>query len=292
VKRLPLLCICTITAIANAAPPVRLAILPPRDGALGAAGTRVESALVDAAQALPGYVVANLAVGKLAGPRKADARLETQPSARALALAKEVGAQRAISVEATPLGEGLVVYLQALEVSSGHAIGSTTLSLSGGGTRAPGDRDVMRAALTRVLDPSRNVGRLQIRLDVQGAEVQLDGHLSHAGIVEFAVGTHALRVTHPAYHDFLRFLDVEFDKTLPVDVNMSAYPLAEGEMTERQRRGLAPIPKRRMPWWRTWWALSLAGVVITGVTVGAVWGARPGLPHADSTTPYRPMPQP
>jgi len=23
-----------------------------------------------------------------------------------------------------------------------------------------------------------------------------------------------LRVTHPAYHDFLRFLDIEFDKTL------------------------------------------------------------------------------
>lgn len=278
-----------LAATATAAPPVRVALLPPHDSTLGNAGTRIEATLVEAAQALPGYVVANLAGGKLVGPRKADVRVEGQPSARALALAREVGAQRAISVEATPLGDGLVVYLQALDAPSGRALGSTTISFAG---RAAGDREVLRAALTRILDPSRNVGRLQLRLDVQGAEVQIDGHSSPAGLVELPVGTHALRVTHPAYHDFLRFLDVEFDKTLPIDVNMSAYPLAEGEMTERQRRGLAPPAKRHVPWWRTWWALSLAGVIITGVTVGAVWGARPGLPHGDGSTAYKPMPQP
>ena len=276
----------------GAAGPPRVAILPARDASLGAASTRVEAALVEAAQALPGFVVANLNGLRLAGPRKVDARMEAQPSARALALGKEVGAQRAVAVEATPLGDGLVIYLQALEVPSGRSLGSTTVSLGAGSARAGGDRDVLRGALVRILAADRFVGRLQVRLDVRGAEVQIDGHPSRAGIVELPVGTHALRVTHPAYHDFLRFLDVEFDKTLPVDVNMAAYPLAEGEMTERQRRGRGPVPKRHLPWWRTWWALSGAGVVLTGLTVGVVALARPGLPHDDRSTGYQPTPTP
>ena len=273
------------------AAPSKLAICPPHDAGLGPAAARIDAALADAAQALPGFTIANLTNGKLTGPRRGDARLETQPAARALAFGKELGASRAVAVEATPLGDGLVVYLQALEVPSGRAVGSTTLSFAGGATRAPGDRDVMRAALMRILDPGRYSGRLQIRVDVQGAVVQIDGHPAQAGLVELPVGTHALRVTHPAYHDFLRFLDVEFDKTLPVDVNMALYPLAEGEMTERQRKGL-PVAHKKLPWWRTWWALSLAGVAVTGVTVGVVWLARPWLEKGEASSGFNPTPQP
>ena len=144
----------------------------------------------------------------------------------------------------------------------------------------------------RILDPLRYTGRLQLRLDVQGAVVQIDGRPAPAGVSELPVGTHALRVTHPAYHDFLRFLDIDFDKTLAVDVGMAAYPLAEGEMTERQRRALGPLSHRQLPWWRRWWALSLAGVALTGVTIGVVVVARPWLEHGDSSTAYRPLPQP
>jgi hypothetical protein len=275
---------------AHAAGPTRLAVLPPRDA--GPASARIEAALVEAAQTLPGFFVANLAGARLAGPKRADARLETQPAARAVALGREVNAARAVAVEATPLGDGLVVYLQALEVPSGRAIGSTTLSLGGGSARAPGDRDAMRAALMRILDPHRYTGRVAVRVDVQGAVVQLDGRPVYAPTTELPVGTHALRVTHPAYHDFLRFIDVEFDKTLTVDVNLAAYPLAEGEMSEQQRRALGPVARKKLPWWRTWWALTLAGVALTGVTVGVVWLARPWLDHGDATTPYNPAPQP
>ncbi len=284
------LAVVLLPSLVAAAPP-KLAICPPHDTGLGAAGARVDAALAEAVAGLPGFTVVNLVGGKLTGPRRGDARLETQPAARALAFAKETGANRAVAVEATPLGDGIVVYLQALEVPSGRALGSTTASLGGGTARAAGDRDVLRAALMRVLDPARYTGRLQLRLDVQGAVVQIDGRPTQATTIELPVGTHALRVTHPAYHDFLRFVDIEFDKTLSVDVNMAAYPLAEGEMTERQRRG-QPIAHRRVPWWRTWWALSLAGVALTGVTVGVVWLARPWLDHGDSSTAYNPTPQP
>ncbi len=285
---------CAVLAWASAAvaAPTRLAILPPRDPALGAAAdARVEAALVDAAQALPGFVVVNLGAGKLVGGRKLEPRLEQQPAARALALGREVGAQRALAVEVTPLGDSLVVYLQAVEVPSGRSLGSTTLSLDA--VARPGaDRGPLRAALTRILEPDRYVGQLQIKVDVQGAEVQIDGRPAHAGLVELPVGTHALRVTHPAYHDFLRFLDVTFGAPISVEVNMAAYPLAEGEMTERRRRSLGALPKRYLPWYRTWWALSLAGVVLTGATATVIWLVRPGLDHADASTPFNPKPGP
>jgi hypothetical protein len=291
------LCAC-ITTAALAAPPAagatRLAVLPPRDPSagsnLGGAASRVEAALLEAVRQMPGFVIANLANGRLTVPRRADARLDSQPSARALALAKESGAQRAIAVEATPLGDGLVVYLQALEVGSGHAIGSTTFALAGGETRDAGDAIAARGALSRILDPTRYTGRLALKVDVQGAEVQLDGKKVQPGTLELAVGTHALRVTHPAYHDFLRFLDIEFDKANTVSINMSAYPLAEGEMTERQRRG-QPVPQKVLPWYRRWWAFAGAGVALTGVTIGVVWLARPGL-HDDSSGRFNPVPRP
>jgi hypothetical protein len=284
-----LLCSCIISARADAAP-ARVALLPLRDSAVGPAGARIEAALLDAVQQMSAMSVANAANGRLVPPRRTEARLEAQPAARALALGKEHAAQRAVAVEATPLGDGLVVYLQALEVPSGRALGSTTFSLAGGEVRQASDAWAARAALTRILDPAHYAGRLALKLDVQGAEVQVDGRHVQPGIVPLSVGTHALRVTHPAYHDFLRFLEIEFDKTAAVAVNMAAYPLAEGEMTERQRRGL-PVPKRTLPWYRRWWALAGAGVVLTGVTIGVVWLARPGL-HDDSSATFKPIPTP
>jgi hypothetical protein len=282
------LCVCTTSA--HAAGATRVAVVPLRESAAGAATARLEAALAEALPLLPGVTAANLTNGKFTSPRKTEGRLESQPSARALALGRELGAQRAVSVEATPLGDGLVIYLQALDVPSGRSLGSTTFALQGGATRAPGDRDAARAALTRALDPARYVGRLDVKLDVQGAEVQVDGRLVPSGVVELSVGTHALRVTHPAYHDFLRFLDVGFDQTLPVAVNMAAYPLAEGEMTESQRRGL-PVNSRKLPWYRRWYSVVGAGIVLTGVTIGVVWLARPGV-HDDSAVTLKPIPTP
>ena len=283
-----MLCICT--TVAHAGAQTRVAVLPLRESAAGAATARLEAALADALPLIPGVTAVNLANGKFTSPRKGEGRLESQPSARAVALGRELGAQRAVAVEATPLGDGLVIYVQALEVPSGRSLGSTTFALSGGAAREPGDLAAARAALTRVIDPALYIGRLDIKLDVQGAEVQVDGRPARSGIVELPVGTHALRVTHPAYHDFLRFLDVGFDQTLPVAVNMAAYPLAEGEMTESQRRGL-PINTRKLPWYRRWYSVVGAGIVLTGVTLGVVWLARPGV-HDDSSATFKPVTTP
>jgi hypothetical protein len=187
-------------------------------------------------------------------------------------------------VEASRLGDGRVLYLQGLD-GNGALVGSTTVPLQReSGEVVAADRPALRAAMVRVLAPARYQGRLKLHVDVPNAVVQIDGRpQTGGGELEVPVGTHALRVTHPAYRDFLRFVEVEYEKTLPIEVALSAYPLAEGEMTERLRKqaGKRPI----VPWWRSWWALTITGVVLTGATAGIVIGARPGV-SADHSTSY------
>lgn len=277
------------------AAPVKLAIVPLRDSVQGAGDAeQLEKALVEAARQMPAVQLVNASGGALTGPKNAplEARADPRVAARAQALGKETGAARVLAVEIARLGDGRVLYLQVIETASGKAVGSTTAALGGESREVNAEgRTVIRGALTRLLDPARHVGRLALKLDVPGAEVQIDGHkLKHAGApIELSVGTHALRVTHPAYRDFLRFVDVEFDKTLRLDVNLAMYPLAEGEMTERLQKKLPP-PKK-VPWWRSWWALTISGVVLTGATVGITFAARPGI-EADRTIIYKPTPAP
>jgi hypothetical protein len=260
------------------AAPTRVAIAPVRESPDAAP---IERALADAIRDTHELTLVS-GVPKRAGT--------VEPAQRARELAAALSAQRVLFVEAARLGDGRVLYLQGLD-ASGRTIGSTTVPLQKeSGEVVPADRPALRAAVVRALAPERFVGRLQLKVDVPNAEVQLDGsrakELSAQGEATLAVpvGTHALRVTHPAYHDFLRFVDIEFDKTLPLEVALSAYPLAEGEMTERMRRAQR---RTKVPWWRSWWALSIAGAVITGVTAGAVWATRPGVTsdHASTYVP-------
>jgi hypothetical protein len=246
------------------AAPLKVVIAPLKETADAAP---LERALVDAMKDLAGVQLVNGAPNGRLGPRAA--------------------ADRVLTVEAARLGDGRVLYLQAVD-AGGKPIGSTTVPLAKeSGEVDPHDRAALRGALTRALLPSRYVGRLQLKIDVAGAELQVDGKRIEGPAtqaVELPVGTHALRVTNPAYRDFLRFVDIEFDKTLALDVPMAAYPLAEGEMSERQRR---QVKKARVPWWRSWWALTISGVVITGVVAGAVLLSRPTV-TSDATTTYVP----
>lgn len=283
-----------LSAVANAAPG-RVAVVPLRDSAPNAGDAApIEKAVIEALQKTPSLELANLAAnGQLQSPKNVplEARADARPAARATAVGKEFNAPRVLAVETARLGVGRVVYLQAIEVATGKPTGSTTATLSGeSGEIAAADRAALRGALVRLFEPARYVGRLQAKVDVPNAELQIDGKRTVAatGTHELPVGTHAVRVTHPAYRDFLRFVDIEFDKAVTIDVALSAYPLAEGEMTEKLRK---QAQKTKLPWWRTWWALTLSGVVLTGVTAGIVVLAHPGI-SADQTVSYKVQPTP
>jgi hypothetical protein len=279
---------------AQAAQPMRVAVLPLHDLGMGAdAIAELEHAVVQAIASLPGYSVANLnANGRLTGPKGVATEA---PAVRAQQLAKDLNASRAMMVDVARLGEGQVVYLQGIDPKTGQAVGSTTASLSNARPLPAADKTALRGAVVRVLEPDRYLGRLQLKLDVKGAELLVDGRPIGGDLgraIELPVGTHALRVTHPAYRDFLRFVDIAYDQTVALDVPLAAYPLTEGEMAERQRRSGGPVVAVHVPWYRSWWALTLAGVVLTGVTAGIIIGAVPDAIESDRSLKYEHKPSP
>jgi hypothetical protein len=182
-------------------------------------------------------------------------------------LAGLVGAQIVISGEVGGLGESRVVYLAATE--NGKELRSTTLAVGG----ARDDGGGPSGAAVRLLDPDGYRGTLRFAIDVPGATVYVDGSRvapSPRGELALPVGTHAVRVTHPEYHDFVRFIDAEFGKTADVAVGLQQYPILRHDVPGK------PINRDRIeyiepPVWRRWYVVGPAAVglaILTGVVVG------------------------
>lgn len=182
-------------------------------------------------------------------------------------LAGLVGAQIVISGEVGGLGESRVVYLAASE--NGRELRSTTLAV--GGARDGGGGPA--GAAVRLLDPDGYRGTLRLAIDVTGATVFVNGSkvpVSPRGELTLPVGAQAVRVTHPEYHDFVRFIDVEFGKTIDVAVDMQQYPIVRRDVPGQ------PIQRDRIdytdpPVWRRWYVVGPAAVglaVLTAVVVG------------------------
>jgi hypothetical protein len=187
--------------------------------------------------------------------------------ARCLAeLASLVGAQIVISGEVGGLGESRVVYLAATE--NGKELRSTTLAI---GARDDGGGPT--GAAVRLLDPDGYRGMLRFAIDVTGATVYVNGSKvqpSPRGELALPVGTQAVRVTHPEYHDFVRFIDVGFGKTTEVAVGMQQYPIVRHDVPGK------PINRDQIeyvdpPLWRRWYVVGPAAVglaVVTAIVVG------------------------
>jgi hypothetical protein len=93
---------------------------------------------------------------------------------------------------------------------------------------------------------------------------------SPRGELTLPVGAQAVRVTHPEYHDFVRFIDVEFGKTTDVAVDLQQYPIARHDLQGK------PIGRDRIEYvepavWRRWYVVGPAAVglaIVTGIIVG------------------------
>jgi len=190
-------------------------------------------------------------------------------------LATLVGAQIVISGEVGGLGESKVVYLAATE--NGKELRSTTLAVGGSGGGPTGSAGGLgggpSGATMRLLDPDGYRGTLRFAIDVTGATVYVNGTKvgpSATGEITLPVGAQAIRVTHPEYHDFVRFIDVEFDKTTDVAVDMQQYPISRRDLLGK------PINRDKIeliepPLWRRWYVVGPAAVglaIVTAVVVG------------------------
>ncbi|MBA3464699.1 MAG: PEGA domain-containing protein [Deltaproteobacteria bacterium] len=214
-----------------------------------AASKKLTAAIEAGLAALPGTkIVTALQVSDaIKKAKKPSLRLcERDPSCLA-EVGKLVGANIVIDGEVGGLGESQVVYLGATDVATGKELRSTTLQVGtkddGGG---PG------GAAVRLLDPDRYRGSLHFVIDVNGATVYVNGtraQLSPKNDVTLPVGTQAVRVTHPEYRDFVKFIDVGYNRTTDVAVGMTQYPILKHDLQGK------PISTDRItyvdpPWYR------------------------------------------
>lgn len=187
------------------------------------------------------------------------------------ALGRLVGAEVVIAGEIGGLGEAKVVYLGATDVGASRELRSTTLAIGG----ARQDDGGPEGAVVRLLAPERYRGALRLAIDVTGATIYVNGSKvapPPSGELALPVGTQAVRVTHPAYHDFVRFIDVAYGRTAEVPVRLQQYPIVR-----RDLQG-GPIDRDRVirvdpPWWRRWYVVGPAAVglaIVTGVVVAAI----------------------
>lgn len=185
-------------------------------------------------------------------------------------LGKLVGAQIVIAGEIGGLGDAKIVYLGATDVGASKELRSTTLAI---GTAH--DEGGPQGAVVRLLEPDRYRGTLRFAVDVTGATVYVNGAktaLSPKNELSLPVGTQAVRVTHPEYHDFVRFIDVTYGKTTDVAVSLQQYPIVRRDLPGRPASagGVVYVDP---PWWRRWYVVGPAAVglaVVTGIVVAAL----------------------
>jgi hypothetical protein len=196
-------------------------------------------------------------------------------------MGRAVGAEVVVAGEVGSLGGAYMVYLRLVE-ENGNVLRSASGVLD---PSQPGLRDAARGLALRLLEPARYSGTVRLTVDVPNAWIHLDGRRlarSPAGpLRDVSVGTHAVRVTHEAYRDFVRFVEVPFDGTVDVAVKLSAYPVRAEQM---RLVGTAddsqPLTDRELPWYRRWWAMTAFGaVVLAGATTTAAIIARRTVPR-------------
>ncbi len=193
-------------------------------------------------------------------------------------LGKLVGAQIVIAGEVGGLGESRVVYLRANDVVAGKELRSTTLAVG-----ANDDGGGPDGAVVRLLEPDRYRGTLRFAIDVTGATIYVNGSRTTAtakGDLALPVGTQAIRVTHPEYRDFVRFIPVKYGTIVDVAVGMQAYPVVERDLQGK------PINRDQIryvdpPVWRRWYVVGGAAVglaILAGVVAGVLTNDLPDAP--------------
>jgi hypothetical protein len=236
-----------------------IGVLTEGTGKIGA----VEAALAGGIAAVPGHDVVPAAEVRQALER-AHRRdlLACEGDAGCLAqIARTVGATVAVGGDASLLAGAQVVYLKAVS-TAGAELGATTMVLDGKVDPAT----AARAAAFRLLAARDYVGTLAVHADVAGAAVYVDGH--GVGTVPLAplpvpVGTHALRVTHPMYRDFVRFVEVRFGERSDLDVRLADLGVVSSDLRVEASR----------PFYQKPWVLVGAGVALAAVVavVVVVW---------------------
>jgi hypothetical protein len=188
-----------------------------------------------------------------------------------LKIGELLGAQLLVTGRAGVMGDGALVELEFLDVGSGEVVGKISRTLSGSRVRKAA---AFEAVLTEVIFPERMVGQLDVFLNPPGGSVSLDGQLKvkQAGpqlhLKDVPAGQHTLRVQRKGSRDFYAIVQVPFQGTARLNINMR-----EGKPVEPGPVVLPPgeVPEgSSTPWYGRWWFWTAVGAFLIGGTVTAV----------------------
>lgn len=186
-----------------------------------------------------------------------------------------LGVQLLVTGSASTMGDGALVELEFLDVGSGKVVSKVSRTLSGTRVRMAA---AFEAVLTEVLFPERLVGQLDIFLNPPGGSVFLDGQLKvkQAGpqlhLKDIPAGQHTLRVQRQGHQDFYAIVQVPFQGTTKLNINMregrsvghASAALLPGETPEDVSKDTST------PWYGRWWLWTAVGVFLVGGTVATV----------------------
>lgn len=194
-------------------------------------------------------------------------------------LGRLVNASIVIAGEVGGLTESRVVYLGATDVASAKELRSTTLAVGLKKDHAGG----ATGAVVRLLDPNRYRGTIKLAIDVTNTTVYVNGSRvkpNQKSELALPVGTHAVRVTHPEYRDFVRFVEVPYARTADVPVGMQQFPILHRDLLGKPRN-TDTIEYLEPPLWRRWYVVGPAAVgvaILTGIIVGVLANDLPSEP--------------
>ena len=217
--------------------------------------------LEQAVAGLPGFRLVERARLERQLARRADPECVDTPECLA-GVGRRLGAGQIVAGDVGRLGEGYILYLRLLD-RGGRRVRSISEVLH------LDQHEVMaRRIAYQLLLPERYSGKLALEVDVAGAWIYVNGRRlgrSPTPPLELPVGTHALRVTHEDYRDFVRFVRVEFEQQGAVKVDLRALPI------DKRRMNLASKDPRvladhELPWYRRWWAVLGFGVAVAATT--------------------------
>lgn len=212
-----------------------------------------------------------------------------------------VGAPLMVTGDLSGLARGYVLFLRLTSPDRQEVLRTVSVVHDG---EAAKEAAVLKEAAYRLLAPEKFQGTVTFTIDVPGAQVYLNGQLLGKSPIparQVQAGTHALRVTHPSYHDSLRFIDVAFEESTTIKVSLTMYPIIAEELhaKDRPRRAVesaAPggqITLRPLPWYKQWWFVTVVGTALLAATVTTVALARPRhLDRDGSVTLEKPLVSP
>lgn len=178
---------------------------------------------------------------------------------------KRLNADLVIAGDVTSVGKGYALFLKLYDLEKKKVVRSLSGVITGEKSQ---HKDTLLELGYRLIAPHKHRGNLVVKVDVKKAKIYVNGEMkatSPAPTLSLKAGTHNIRVTHPSYHDFLKFIDLPFGQTIRIKANLTAYPIVSGSMKAKhlqktKKEDGREVNYRPLPWYKKWYIGAAIGV--------------------------------